>query len=145
MYEDPVLDELERQIDVSNQTLKASEAAWREARALVSEARAAYLPTVGPERLGHALERPRECGHERRQHGHAIADRRIPPIPSRSIATASWDVDLWGKIRRTVESQVANTQASEAELAAARLSAQAALATDYVDLRVADETRTAAR
>jgi NodT family efflux transporter outer membrane factor (OMF) lipoprotein len=56
-------------------------------------------------------------------------------------ATASWDLDIWGKIRRTVEGQVANTQASEAELAAARLSAQAALATDYIDLRVADETK----
>jgi len=53
-------------------------------------------------------------------------------------ANASWDVDVWGKIRRTVESDVASAQASAADIANARLSAQATLATDYFDLRAAD-------
>jgi NodT family efflux transporter outer membrane factor (OMF) lipoprotein len=57
------------------------------------------------------------------------------------VGNASWDIDIWGKIRRTIESDAANAQASEADLAAARLSAQAALATDYIALRVADEQR----
>ena len=140
MYEDPVLDELERQIDVSNQTLKASEAAWREARALVSEARAAYLPTLG---LSASGTRSSARSSTVTSGGSTVTNAPAghPSNSFEAIATAAWDVDLWGKIRRTVESQVANTQASEAELAAARLSAQAALATDYVDLRVADETR----
>lgn len=140
VYEDPVLDELERQIDVSNQTLKASEAAWREARALVSEARAAYLPTLGLSASGTRSSARASAVTS----GGSTVTQSPTGHPSNSfeaLATAAWDVDLWGKIRRTVESQEANTQASEAELAAARLSAQAALATDYVDLRVADETR----
>ncbi len=52
--------------------------------------------------------------------------------------SASWDLDVWGKIRRQVESNVAAAQASEALLANARLSAQGSLATDYLDLRVTD-------
>src|SRR5205823_2687483 len=50
----------------------------------------------------------------------------------------SWDIDVWGRIRRTVESSVATAQASAADIAAARLSAQAALAVDYFQLRIAD-------
>ena len=57
------------------------------------------------------------------------------------FGTATWDIDIWGKIRRTIESDVASAQASEADLAAARLSAQAALATDYIELRIADEQK----
>ena len=140
VYQDPVLDELERQIDVSNQTLKASEAAWRQAGALVSEARAAYLPTVGVTASGTRSSARASAVTS----GGTTVTNGATGHPSNSfevIATASWELDLWGKLRRTVESQAANAQASEAELAAARLSAQAALATDYVVLRVADETR----
>ncbi|HYB11717.1 MAG TPA: efflux transporter outer membrane subunit, partial [Alphaproteobacteria bacterium] len=55
--------------------------------------------------------------------------------------SASWDVDLWGRIRRTIESDVASAQASAADLASARLSAQATLATNYYNLRSADELK----
>jgi outer membrane protein TolC len=55
--------------------------------------------------------------------------------------TATWEPDIWGKIRRNVESSVANAQASAAQLAAARLSMQAQLATDYFQLRYADSLR----
>src|SRR5204863_9618934 len=51
---------------------------------------------------------------------------------------AGWELDLWGRVRRTVESNEANAQASAADLAAARLSAQAALASNYFLLRVLD-------
>ena len=136
VYNDPVLDELERQIDISNQTLKASEAAWRESRALVSEARAAYLPTVGL-----SADATRAGGRATTSSTGGVTVAAHPYNSFEVAASASWDLDIWGKIRRTVESQLANAQASEAELAAARLSAQAALATDYIDLRVADETK----
>ncbi|MBV8653147.1 MAG: efflux transporter outer membrane subunit, partial [Alphaproteobacteria bacterium] len=56
-------------------------------------------------------------------------------------ATASWDLDVWGRIHRLVESDIASAQASAADLASARLSAQAALATDYFNLRIADELK----
>ena len=136
VYNDPLLDELERQIDVSNQTLKASEAAWRESRALVSEARAAYLPTVGL-----SADATRAGGRATTSSTGGVTVAAHPYNSFEVAASASWDLDIWGKIRRTVESQLANAQASESELAAARLSAQAALATDYIDLRVADETK----
>lgn len=56
-------------------------------------------------------------------------------------ASVDWDLDVWGRIRRTVESDAANAQASAADLAVARLSAQATLAIDYFELRAADENK----
>ena len=141
VFDDATLDGLEKQIDVSNQTLKASEAAWRQAVALVSQARAGLLPTVavtaGATRSGGSGGRVGTA-----------ATGGIVPVPTTHpsnqfdlTANASWDIDIWGKIRRTIESDVANAQASEAQLAAARLSAQATLASDYIQLRIADEQR----
>jgi NodT family efflux transporter outer membrane factor (OMF) lipoprotein len=135
VYDDATLDSLEKQIDVSNQTLKASEAAWREAVALVSQARAGLLPSVGVTATGTRSGGPGSA------HGSGVS----PPVavhPANQFelsGVGSWDIDIWGKIRRTIESDVANARASEADLAAARLSAQAQLAIDYIDLRVADE------
>lgn len=140
VYEDPTLDALEKQIDISNQTLKQSEANWREAVAVVSAARATYFPTIGVTGTG-----TRSGGPGALQQ--AVASGAVPAGTSRPVnqfeleGTASWDLDIWGKIRRTVESDVANAQASEADLAAARLSAQGTLATDYIELRVTDEMK----
>ena len=135
VYDDAALDSLERQIDVSNQTLKASEAAWREALALVTEARAGFFPTVGVAATGTRAGGPGSA----RSSGGAVGAAVHPVNQFELAGTGSWDIDLWGKIRRTVESNVANARASEADLAAARLSAQATLALDYIALRVADE------
>ncbi|HTD11275.1 MAG TPA: efflux transporter outer membrane subunit [Steroidobacteraceae bacterium] len=136
VYEDATLDELEKQIDVSNQTLKASEAAWRQAVALVSQTRAGLLPTVG---VTAAATRSGGRGAGGAAVGTAATSH--PTNQFQLTGSASWDIDVWGKIRRTLESNVANAQASEAELAAARLSAQATLASDYIELRVADEQK----
>ncbi len=129
-YEDPLLDDLEKQIDVSNQTLKASEAAFRQASALVSEARAAFFPTVG---VGGSAQR---LGTGGGKSGQATIKSQF-----QLTGSLSWEIDVWGRIRRQVEASYANAQASAADLAAARLSAQAVLATDYLDLRVNDELR----
>jgi NodT family efflux transporter outer membrane factor (OMF) lipoprotein len=149
VYDDPTLDQLEKQIDVSNQTLKASEAAWREAVAVVSQARASLLPTIGVAATAQRSHEPSGggvTGTTTTNSGTTITTGAAPsshPVNQfELLGTASWDIDIWGKIRRTIESDVANAQATEAELAAARLSAQATLATDYVELRVADEQRT---
>ena len=140
IYGDATLDELEKQIDVSNQTLKASEAAWRQATALASQARAGLFPTIGV-----GATATRSGGPGGRATGAATGGTVTPlthPVNEfELVGSATWDIDIWGKIRRTIESDVANAQASEAELAAARLSAQATLATDYIELRVADEQR----
>ena len=124
IYNDAPLDELEKQIDISNQNLKSSEAAYRQAVALVGEARANFFPTLT---LGASVLRAQQQSH-------------VQTLYAGSVG-ASWEIDIWGRIRREVESTSANAQASAADLAAARLSAQAALATDYFDLRVEDELK----
>jgi NodT family efflux transporter outer membrane factor (OMF) lipoprotein len=142
VYEDPTLDELEKQIDISNQTLKQSEANWREAVAVVSAARAQYFPTIGVTATGERSGGPGAALAAAASNGGTTLPRVSHPINQFELAgTASWDLDIWGKIRRTVESDIANAQASEADLAAARLSAQATLATDYIELRIADELK----
>jgi NodT family efflux transporter outer membrane factor (OMF) lipoprotein len=138
VYDDATLDQLERRIDVSNQTLKASEAAWRQAEALVAQVRAGLFPTIGVTATGTRSGGPGARGAV----AAGIATVQSHPVNQfQAGANASWDIDVWGKIRRTLESDVANAQASEADLAAARLSAQGTLASDYIELRVADEQR----
>src|SRR6185437_14614645 len=139
IYNDPVLDGLERQVDVSNQNLKASEAAYRQARAVVAEGEAGLFPTLTV--TGAGTHSGQGGG------GPTITSTGGTFSTSRSNSTisltadASWSVDLWGRIRRTVESDVANAQASAADLANARLSAQGQLATLYFELRAADEQK----
>jgi len=132
IYDDPVLDGLERQIDISNQNLKAAEAAYVQARAVVAEGVSGYFPTLSVTgsgtRSGHGGPSSVSFG------GGSVSNSAVD-----LTADASWSVDLWGRIRRTVESDVANAQATAADLANARLSAQAQVATLYFELRAADE------
>ena len=129
IYEDPVLDNLERQIDISNQTLKISEAAYRQSVAVLSAARATFFPDLS---LGAAATRARTITSL----GSPVTQNDFSIGPS-----ASWEPDLWGRVRRTVESDAANAQASAADLASARLSAQSQLAQNYFELRIADELK----
>jgi NodT family efflux transporter outer membrane factor (OMF) lipoprotein len=127
VYQDPVLDALERQVSVSNQNLKASEAAFRQARAAVAQARAGLFPTVNANASGQRSGARGGNGIDLNHFGASLG--------------ADWEPDLWGKIRRTVEASAASAQASAADLAGARLSAQAALASNYFELRVQDEQK----
>ena len=126
VFRDPLLDGLERQIDVSNQNLKAAEAAFREAEAIVAQARAGYFPTAT---VNAEAQRSRSAGS-----GHIANFFSV-------TEAASWVPDLWGKIRRTVEGNIASAQASAGDVASARLAAQGQLASDYVQLRIADELK----
>jgi len=138
VYDDATLNGLEKQIDISNQTLKASEAAWRQAVALAQAAGAQLYPTT--DLTASALRSRGAVNSFVTGNAGATQGTRAPPVNQFSLTgNASWDLDIWGKIRRTIESDVASAKASEADLAAARLSAQATLAIDYVELRVADE------
>ena len=134
VFHDPVLDRLESQIDISNQNLKAAEATYRQAEAIVTQARAGYFPTA---QINAAADRTRSSGTLGRGPGGSgiIANRFSTTL------TASWIPDLWGKVRRTVESDVATAQALAGDAASARLAAQSLLASDYLQLRVADELK----
>src|SRR5262249_20698176 len=127
VYEDPLLDSLERRVDVSNQTLKAAEAAFRQSRAIVAAARAGYYPTVD---ASFSAQRSGFGNGGRGTSWRSGGGGGGQTLYDLS-ATASWDLDLWGRIRRLVEGDIANAQASAADLASARLSAQASLATNY--------------
>lgn len=136
IFNDDVLDGLEAQIDISNQNVKAAEAAFEQSRALVSQARAGFWPTIAA-----------SLGAQRQAAPEVVTNAAGAPIGSRTRTqntftagvSANWDIDIWGRIRRNTESNVATAQASSAALAAARLSAQAELAADYFQLRAQDQ------
>ena len=136
VYGDTELNRLEGLVEGGNQTVREQVAAYENARALVNEARAALFPTLSA-----------NAGVTRNSGGggsssSATSGSRGTTRTQYSVeATTSWDLDLWGKIRRQVESQAAGAQASAALLANARLSAQALLATNYLDVRVSDALR----
>jgi NodT family efflux transporter outer membrane factor (OMF) lipoprotein len=132
IYRDATLDGLERQINIANQTLKQDEAAYQEARAEVREQQSSFFPslTAIPQ-----IQRQKSGGG-------GFASGNGGAITSYSLeGSATWEPDVWGKIRRSVESSVANAQVTAAQLAAARLSAQALLATNYFELRYADSLK----
>jgi NodT family efflux transporter outer membrane factor (OMF) lipoprotein len=138
IYHDPELDRLERMVEVSNQTVKEFEAEYRNAIALVGQARASLFPTVG---LTPSLTRGNGAGGGATSGGQgagAGAGGRGPTTIYSITGNVSWDLDVWGRVRRQVESNVAGAQVSAADLANAKLSAQATLATDYFDLRAED-------
>jgi NodT family efflux transporter outer membrane factor (OMF) lipoprotein len=147
LFGDPALSALEAKVQVSNQNVIAAEAAYREARATVSEQRAALFPLVTLNGSG------TESGGGRGSSGQVITGAGGGTVVTgtgsgssgsnrttsyRASLGASWEPDVWGRIRRTIEAAKSTAQASAADLAAARLSAQGELATDYFGLREAD-------
>lgn len=133
-FNDGVLDALLRQVDVSNQNVAASEAAFRSAAAAVAVSRAALFPIMD---LNASAERTRISGSTSGS-GAAGRSGRIANTFS-ATGSASWVPDLWGRLRQSVTNAAATAQADAGDLAAARLAAQAQLATAYVKIRVLDE------
>ncbi|HJU50246.1 MAG TPA: efflux transporter outer membrane subunit [Pseudogulbenkiania sp.] len=122
-FADPQLDSLQGQLLAHNQTLRAAEASYRQAQALLQQAQAGYAPTLG---LAASANRSRADG--------------VVANSYRAALNAAWEPDLWGRVRRTVEAERANTVASAADLESVRLSAQAQLASAYFQLYTADRT-----
>lgn len=118
VFHDPELDRLERVVVVSNQAIKADEANYRQALALINEARAGLFPTVN---------------------GTGSAERSSPALTTLTAeASGIWTLDVWGQVRREIEAQQAGAEASAANLANATLASQSELALAYVTLREAD-------
>lgn len=131
VFGDPQLTALINQATAANQTIVQAEANHRAAEAAVRLARAALLPTIGAS-VGATRSRsaaPASRGGPTVENAHAIS------------LQASWEPDLWGAVRRSVEAANANAQASDATLAAARLSIQSDVAQAYLGLRINDELR----
>ncbi len=138
IYNDEALNQLEVRVDISNENVKAAAAAFDQARALVAQARAGFWPTVSASvsRQRGSARTPTTITNSA---GLPVAASARSAITNSAGVSANWDLDLWGKIRRTTESNRASAQASAAALAAARLSAQSELATDYFELRAQDQ------
>jgi len=131
IFADPELNTLEDQVEISNQNIAQAEARFRQARALVQAARAAYFPTVT---VGVGVTRTAPsatAGSSTARNTQTFTEHSLP-------VDVSWELDVWGRIRRTVESNEASAQASAADLEAATLSARAELAQDYFQLRSLD-------
>lgn len=119
---DPELDALAARVKVSNQTVASAEAAYRQARALVREQRASLFPAVDL------------TGSGTRSGGDTTTTSRR----YQASIGASWEPDVWGRLRKGVENASASAQASAADLAAAQLSAQGELVVNYLGLRQTD-------
>jgi NodT family efflux transporter outer membrane factor (OMF) lipoprotein len=136
LFADPVLDGLVRQVEIDNQTVAAAVAAYGQARAIVAEQRAALFPTVT---LGGSADRNGSGGGSG-NNGNNNGNGRTSSSYRLNIGS-SWEPDVWGRLGAGVSVAQANAQASAADLASARLSAQGELATDYFSLRSVDAQR----
>ncbi|MGA9601216.1 MAG: efflux transporter outer membrane subunit [Methylocystis sp.] len=156
VYRDPTLDQLEEQVVLSNQNVAAAIEAYEQARALIREAQAALFPTVTAgysttrQYTGAALFNTGSSTSSATPTTGSTTTSTTPGTTGNrgkvtAIYTAqgnlTWTVDVWGQIRREIESDIAGAQVSAANLANAKLTAQAALATAYFNLRAAYSLR----
>lgn len=126
IFGDPELNRLEEMISINNQNVKQAEAQFRQARAIVAANHANYYPTIGS---SPSITQTDSGGGGRGGVGLFSAGQRSQTF---SVPfSASWEPDLWGRVRLAVEGSTASAQESAAVLENARLSAQALLATDY--------------
>ncbi|MDB6157142.1 MAG: efflux system, outer rane lipoprotein NodT family [Gammaproteobacteria bacterium] len=131
LFGDEQLNALEQQVVLGNQDLKVAEARFREARALIGYARASEFPTIG---VGSGIRSLRDSSTQPYfplPSSHATGDFVLP-------ADLSYEVDLWGRIRRSVVAAGKEAQATAADLQSIKLSLHAELAIDYFELRSAD-------
>jgi NodT family efflux transporter outer membrane factor (OMF) lipoprotein len=129
IYNDPQLNDLEEKLTVSNQNLKAATEQYLQAREQVRVARSFYYPTVS---AGPTVSRQRTTDNS------PSATKGLTYSTYALTGQVSWEVDLWGQIRRTVEQARANAQASAADLANIELSLRSELAFDYFEMRGLD-------
>jgi NodT family efflux transporter outer membrane factor (OMF) lipoprotein len=134
VFNDAQLNALEERVNISNQNIKTAEAQFRQARALVQANRSGYLPTITTAPSVTSV--------------HPSTGQAIRPFAQTGTYTSfvvpvdfSYETDLWGRVRRTVEGSQATAQASAADLETIRLSMNAELSADYFQLRAVDRDK----
>ena len=134
VFNDPVLDELAESVQVSNQNVAAASAAYAQARALVASQRASLFPVVS---LDAGADRSRSSSSSASTSSINGTGARVRNVYQASLG-ASWEPDLWGRLRGGVDSATASASASQADLASATLSAQGEAVVNYLNLRETD-------
>jgi NodT family efflux transporter outer membrane factor (OMF) lipoprotein len=135
-YHDPKLAFLLKQVEISNQTVAAQAAAYEQARAVIREAQASLFPT-----LSATYNATRSYNGPKTGAAGAIATAAAGGTYTSTFVpgfSGNWTLDVWGNLRRQIESNASAAQASAADLDNAKLAAQAQLATAYFNLRAAD-------
>jgi NodT family efflux transporter outer membrane factor (OMF) lipoprotein len=132
IFGDPQLNALEEEVTLSNQDLKVSEARFRQARAMIRFNRSAEFPTISTSpSITNERVSPNSPYFPASQANNGTGAFTLP-------IDLSYEVDLWGRVRRTVSASREEAQASAADLQTANLSLHAELAVDYFELRSAD-------
>ena len=132
IFNDQDLDALAEQVAAANQDVRVAEANYRQATALARQAFAGMFPVINLD--ASSIRSQGASG--------ATASRAARPTTFDTVSLAtSWEVDLWGGLRRSLEQAQASARASAGDLAATTLSLQGQLVSDYLSLRVADEQR----
>jgi NodT family efflux transporter outer membrane factor (OMF) lipoprotein len=141
VYRDAELSRLVSQVEVNNQNVAAALAAYEQARSLIRESQASLLPGVS---ASYPVTRS-GAGSQSTSSSGAITSSTVDRSYARTVfypqGTVSWTIDVWGKIRRQIESNVAGAQADSATLSNATLSAQAQLAIAFFNLRYEDSLK----
>jgi NodT family efflux transporter outer membrane factor (OMF) lipoprotein len=132
LYGDPHLNQIEEQVDASNQTLKVAEANFRQARAAIRFSRAAEKPTIGTSPSIASVRTSANAPYFPPSLANNGSGEFVLPFD------LSYEIDLWGRIRRGVTASREQAQASAADLETARLSLHAEAAIDYFEIRSAD-------
>jgi NodT family efflux transporter outer membrane factor (OMF) lipoprotein len=139
-FRDTRLDALLREVEISNQTVAAAAASYEQSRAIITQAQSALFPTAT---AGYGVTRTRTGALAGTTGGSAVGFGLGTRYTTQYSAPISggWDLDVWGKVRRTIEADTSLAQASAADLDNAKLLAQAQLASAYFNLLAADSLR----
>lgn len=138
LFNDSVLNDLEQQVEVSNQNIAQASAAYMQARAVVRQDRSNLLPSIG---LSGGVTRSGSGAPAVSGFGGGTGSTSGRNTTYQLSASTNWELDVWGRLRRTLENARAGAQASAADLANAKLTAQSQLAIAYLQLRGADAQR----
>ncbi|GBQ95788.1 efflux transporter outer membrane subunit [Asaia lannensis] len=140
VYNDPQLNWLESQVAISNQNVKQYEAQFRKAEATIDSIRAQLFPTLSG--TFSFSRNAQGSGSRSASSGSVVNYSSTTTVNTWNTGpSASWTLDVWGRIRRQIQQQVTATQASAADLANAQLSYQSQLANAYFNLRYQDSLK----